>query len=302
MSVFIFREAASTGARVLAEALAGGVRVRRPETITRRARSGDLFVGWGSIIGSLPTGVKALNNTAFLSKFTAAEKLKAAGVSTVEVSRTRPQPTATVAAPDTLPDLWEIAADHAEAFIGLEAVRSPVAIEGVRDFLKALTDVHRVMQTPAPVAPPPVPTGEWVGRSNNHAGGADLLNPIANPDYFVKRETFVTEYRVHSFLGHSLRAGKKIAREGVQQHPWIRTWDGGWKLHYDGVTVKQKHRDIAHAAVKALGLDFGAVDIGERADGTLVVLEVNRAPGLEGGTIEAYSRAIGRVVSGEWTA
>ena len=30
----------------------------------------------------------------------------------------------------------------------------------------------------------------------------------------------------------------------------------------------------------------------ERADGSLLVLEVNRAPGLEGGTIDAYTDAI----------
>ena len=147
----------------------------------------------------------------------------------------------------------------------------------------------------------------WVGRTADHTGGLDLLHPPAQPDYFVRRENFVKEVRVHSFMGRSIRAGVKQVREGFQlaqrgmnegatqrgfAHPWVRSWDGGWRIAYSGQGIKQKHRDLAHQAVKAMGLDFGAVDIGERADGSLVVLEVNRAPGLEGGTVDAYARAI----------
>lgn len=133
----------------------------------------------------------------------------------------------------------------------------------------------------------------WLGRDNDHTGGLDLLDPTRNPDYYVKRENLVREYRVHSFMGRSIRAGIKKHREGfAKPHEWIRSWDGGWKISYDGESVKQRHRDVAHQALKALGLDFGAVDIGEKKDKSVVVLEVNRAPGLEGGTIEAYARAI----------
>ena len=303
MSIFVFRSAASTGARALAEALAGGVRVRRQETIARRARSGDIFVSWGDVISGLPSGVKALNNITLTNKFSDAVKLKEAGVATIEVSQTRPAPVPQEAPPDPLADLWEEAADYAEAFIDLRPVRTDVAVSGVRDFLNKLQDVYRVMQTPAPQAPPAAPLGEWLGRLKNHVGGNDLLIPTTTPEYFVKKEDFTREYRIHSFLGRSLRAGAKQHREGITNpHPWIRSWDGGWRIVYDGVTVKQRHRDIAHKAVKALGLDFGAVDIGERGDGTLVVLEVNRAPGLEGGTVDAYARAIERFKSGEWTA
>ena len=71
-------------------------------------------------------------------------------------------------------------------------------------------------------------------------------------------------------------------------------------ISYDGEVVKQRHRDIAHQAIQALGLQFGAVDIGERADGSLLVLEVNRAAGVEGGTVEAYARAVRRWITGEW--
>lgn len=138
------------------------------------------------------------------------------------------------------------------------------------------------------------PQGEgWLARTAYHTGGLDLLKPTRRPDYWVKREELVKEFRVHSFLARSIRAGVKVVRNGVEDpHPWIRSWDGGWRISYDGTSVKQKHRDIAHQACKALKLDFGAVDIGEHADGSVIVLEVNRAPGLEGKTIPAYAKAI----------
>lgn len=145
----------------------------------------------------------------------------------------------------------------------------------------------------------------WLGRTINHQEGRDFLQPI-RPDYWTKKEDFVKEFRVHSFLGRSIRAGVKIIREGFREarmdggkvglpsvaHPWVRSYDSGWRISYDGVSVKQKHRDLAHQATKAMGLDFAAVDLGELADGTVIVLEINRAPGLEGKTIPIYANAI----------
>lgn len=89
-----------------------------------------------------------------------------------------------------------------------------------------------------------------------------------------------------------------LGRAGRIASNWIRSWDSGWRMVWQEGAVKQRHRDIAHQAVSALGLDFGAVDIGELADGTLLVLEVNRAPGIEGSTLEAYANAIEAWASG----
>lgn len=133
----------------------------------------------------------------------------------------------------------------------------------------------------------------WLPRTSYHTGGTDLLNPPREPDFWVKRLDISREFRVHSFTGRSIRAGVKVPRTGFENpHEWVRSLDGGWRLSYDGTSVKQKHRDVAHKAIKALGLDFGAVDVGECKDGTVVVLEVNRAPGLEGKTIPIYAEAI----------
>lgn len=135
-----------------------------------------------------------------------------------------------------------------------------------------------------------------------------LLHAI-DPAYCITRETFTTEYRVHSFDKRSIRAGIKVPREGFTScleaewrhdsnlcHPWVKSFEGGWRVNYDGFKSTPDLRKLAHKAVAALGLTFGAVDIGLRVDGGMKVLEVDKAPRIEGGTVFSYVRAINRWV------
>lgn len=306
--IYVFRSAGSQSARALAEAV-DGVRIKRPENLLRRAKDRDKVVMWGAYLPNVRGLV--LNNVPLANKFEDAVRLRQAGVRTVEVSRTRPAPPAPVAPPtDPLIAVWDRAQDAAESFVNLEPTRTQVAVQGIRDLVTALTDVVRAAGIAAPVAPSPQPTAEWLGRRFDHVGGNDLLNP-GHADYFSKKEQFVNEYRVHSFFGRSIRAGKKVHRTPQSAtpftgtpHQWIRSFDAGWQISYADdfapSNQKQQIRDIAHAAVRALGLNFGAVDIGQLADGTLVVLEVNRAPGIEEGTIDAYARTVRKWIAGEW--
>lgn len=157
---------------------------------------------------------------------------------------------------------------------------------------------HRCEHHQALPATPGVPLSGWVPRRDNHQGGSDLLNPQRGGDHWVKRLSIALEFRVHSFLGKSLRVGEKVLRDGHRgASSWVRSYNGGWRLSYGGAgwsacSNKQGVRDLAHRAVAALGLDFGAVDVGVQDDGTLVVFEVNTAPGLEDGTTEKYGVAI----------
>jgi len=61
----------------------------------------------------------------------------------------------------------------------------------------------------------------------------------------------------------------------------------------DGIAPCTVRNSISIAAVDALCLDFGAVDIiyNEHED-KYYVLEVNSAPGLEGTTLEKYVEAL----------
>ena len=301
--IYIYRRAASTSARELTDAIEG-IRYRnlhRP--IEQKAHTGDLVVCWGERLAAdtCAPGVLILNGAPLQNKFQDAVMLKAAGVTTVEVARMRPAAQPLPPAPDPARTLLTSAAEAAEDFLNIDigdgaVPRNQVMLTGIRELEARCNTLRMALNTPAPVAQT-APVGEWLARMNDHVGGNDLLQVPTQPDYYSKKETFVKEFRIHSLAGKSIRAGVKAPRTdaafaGQTPHEWIRSWDGGWRIRYDGVSSKQKHRDLAHAAVAALGLQFGAVDIGERADGTLVVLECNRAPGLAEGTAAIYAQAI----------
>ncbi len=273
--VYVFRRRNSDSARELTDALQGdrlkiynnGAFQRREGGMIVRPRRGDSIVCWGEELPEI-VGVKILNNAPIVDKKAAALKLKAAGVATIEVADQRP-----VTRP-AAPLLYRLSGGDINKV-------------GARELLRSLSIF---IATPDPV---PQNVGEWLPRTANHMGGHDLLTPPSTPDYWVKKEKLIEEYRVHIFNGKSIKAGVKGPRDGVvTPNAWIRSYDAGWGIHYSGFSSTKKMRALAVKAVEALGLQFGAVDLGKRDDGTLIVLEVNRAPGLDGGTVNSYATAI----------
>jgi glutathione synthase/RimK-type ligase-like ATP-grasp enzyme len=75
----------------------------------------------------------------------------------------------------------------------------------------------------------------------------------------------------------------------------VRNGRHGWVFCRDDITPPSGEAMAqAIAALRSLGLDFGAVDLGvTEKDGRVAVYEVNTAPGLEGTTLEVYSDYIG---------
>jgi hypothetical protein len=216
--------------------------------------------------------------------------LKEKGIPTIDVMREQPAP-----AEDPLIPTWDEAQELAEAFIRTDPARNPVAIAGINEFMAALGKLQAVQRTPHTHR-----AIQWLGRNLNHVGGNDLLTPTRTPDFWSKKVTLTAEYRIHSFLGKSIRGGVKVPRDDVdfvldgERSDWIRSWDGGWRISYAEGAVKQVHRNLAHKAVAALDLQFGAVDIGRKRNGDLIVLEVNRAPGIELGSLDVYANAVRR--------
>ena len=128
----------------------------------------------------------------------------------------------------------------------------------------------------------------------HHHEANDLRSGLTTGDYYVEYRETEAEFRVHIWRGLSIRFGVKIPRL-PHPHPKWRSWSSGWRLAYTldaGGEDRAAIRKLAVRAVEALGLDFGAVDIGRDISDKLFVFEVNTAPGIEGGTLVAYANKI----------
>lgn len=98
--------------------------------------------------------------------------------------------------------------------------------------------------------------------------GTRIKQPASHFMQFIEHDA---EFRVHIFRGRSIRMSQKKFAEGS---------DRLYTMIKPTGDVRAVRR-AAKAAVKAVGLDFGAVDV-LRAGDQVYVLEVNAAPGLGG--------------------
>lgn len=99
------------------------------------------------------------------------------------------------------------------------------------------------------------------------------------------------EYRVHVFKGQVINVGKKVRADNTAD-PLIRNW-GAWKFRCEDIEdVAQPVIQAGVKAVNALGLDFGAADVGFCPERGAYVFEVNTAPGTGHNTITKYAEAI----------
>ena len=108
------------------------------------------------------------------------------------------------------------------------------------------------------------------------------------------------EYRVHVAFGEVIDFCQKKRRSNAESSAdiLVRSHNNGWVFCREGVTLPDSVRDQAVAAITALGLDFGAVDVGHRVgDDRAVVFECNTAPGIEGTTVEKYTEAFMRKIN-----
>lgn len=154
-----------------------------------------------------------------------------------------------------------------------------------------------------------------LGRADGGFGGRGIVvyeggrELVEEHDFYSRYFAKTHEYRVHVFAGQVIDLVQKKKRAGVGEgrtltERVVRSWDNGWifahnDLHLPGDSRVRIGR-AAVDAVRAVGLDFGAVDVladfGPRDGGRLrelAVCEVNSAPGLENtATIKAYATAI----------
>jgi len=132
-----------------------------------------------------------------------------------------------------------------------------------------------------------------MARKERHFKGKDIiflknrknlwkrLARVSSREFFVKYIPKKAEFRVHVLGDEVPNICKKTQSERTDtHHPHVWCSPRGWTLvDYEGDHYKSLS-DIGKRAIKALGYDFGAVDIGLGKDGKFYVFEINSAPRL----------------------
>lgn len=117
---------------------------------------------------------------------------------------------------------------------------------------------------------------------------------IPDAPLYTKFVPKAREYRFHVFDGQVIDIQQKKRRAGLEERPdgLIKNLANGWVFCRDEITpFPDNAPSVALETIRALGLNFGAVDMLSK-DGQVYVLEVNSAPGLDGTTLQKYISAI----------
>ena len=126
------------------------------------------------------------------------------------------------------------------------------------------------------------------------------FNPLADLYYTEPIELKRREYRVHVFRGKIIGIYEKVPLvEGAANRPKLFKSNTCKFVRSDPLIsrVDQEAQSLCIAAVNALGLDFGGVDLVRCRDKSFVVLEVNSSPGLNSQMLERYTNEINQCVS-----
>jgi len=147
-----------------------------------------------------------------------------------------------------------------------------------------------------------LPAGAVIGRTRRGYGGEGIVIYDTGLDVPDTHELYVQfipgerEYRLHVVGSEVIRAQQKVPTD--EAHP-IRNHKNGYR--FTGVVSRRLHSnryEAAIAAVNALGLDFGAVDLLIGEDDQPYVLEVNTAPACSPLTARVYAEALQRHIGG----
>lgn len=134
-----------------------------------------------------------------------------------------------------------------------------------------------------------LPTTEvWFGRNTHGMCGTDIrvIEPGVMPaagrsDFYTKFIPNTREYRIHVFKEEILGVmGKYLDFPAEAGDGYIKNVAHGYRFRTPAKALHTNRGEAAIAAVKSLGLDFGAVDLIVGTDGNPYVLEVNTAPAL----------------------
>lgn len=140
-------------------------------------------------------------------------------------------------------------------------------------------------------------------------GGTDII-PVFQPeelpwrraagyDWFSEYIPVAAEFRVWTFRGRHLGTYAKVMKR-PEEYAYIgRNFRNGFD--FEPVPEIPAVSALAHKALRAVGLDFAAVDMLKGIDGGLYVLELNTAPGVIRSGAQASLRGLVECIR-EWDA
>lgn len=161
----------------------------------------------------------------------------------------------------------------------------------------------------------PVAAFPVLGRAATHRQGTDIVLCMQRADltraraagctHFSEYIPTTAEYRVHIFQGEALKVSEKVFTGDTEVYvPYIRNFENGYTFRNPRTVPQTMLRIVeqyAAAAVEALGLDFGAVDVLVGDDGYVRVLEVNTGPSLAEGTLNVYGEKFAELLGVTFT-
>ena len=148
--------------------------------------------------------------------------------------------------------------------------------------------------------------GEWAVARTEIEGfdgsGIKLVKEAKDlPDcnLYSKYVPIDKEFRVYVFKDKVVDVLEKKRKIIAKADPYIHTESLGWVFCQNPEWWPKPAEQEAIKAVAALGLDFGGVDvIWNKEKESSIVLEVNTAPGIYGGTVPKYAKAISDYIAG----
>jgi hypothetical protein len=183
-------------------------------------------------------------------------------------------------------------------------INKSTAIAAASDKLGSLTKMREAgVRVPDFSTDPTDLRFPFLGRARSHARGTDVVLCLQAGDYkrrprdyYVQYVPTLREFRVHVVGDEVIRVQGKFLDVPGDAVPWIRNHAHGYRFRAPRKKLNSERMNMAVKAVKALGLDFGAVDLLIGDDGQTYVLEVNTAPSCSPLTGAAYVAAFQRLL------
>ena len=137
------------------------------------------------------------------------------------------------------------------------------------------------------------------GRGIRVLRSVEELDEARLPLYttYTKRFPVHREFRVTIVKDEIVLVSEKKKRTGVEANQYVRNHAGGWVFCRNDLSpYPEAIKEQSIAAIKALGLDFGGIDIAIDRENNTCVFEVNTAPGVEGTAVQLLADALVRAV------